>query len=58
MNYSELESKGLVKALGIEEGEIYEAKHNLFGAFEVLNRIYIRLENEAKERERRAENDR
>lgn len=34
----------------------YEARHNLLGAFEVLNRIYIRLENEAKERERGSEN--
>jgi hypothetical protein len=56
MKSSELENKGLVEALGIEEDEIYEAKYNLLGAFEVLNRIYIRLENEAKEKEGRAEN--
>jgi hypothetical protein len=54
MESLELENKGLVEALGIERDEIYEAKHNLLGAFEVLNRIYLRLENEAKEKEGRA----
>ena len=57
MESLDLENKGLVEALGIEEGEIYEARYNLLGAFEVLNQIYIRLENEAKEKEGRGKND-
>lgn len=49
-DFSDLEKKGLIESLGIAENDVYEASYNLLGAFEVLNKIYIRLENEAKER--------
>ena len=55
MEFSELEKKGLIESLGIKESDVFEARYNLLGAFEVLNRIYLRLEKE--EKERRARND-
>lgn len=55
-DFSEQQRKGLIESLGIKESEIYEAEYNLLGAFEVLNRIYIRLQGEKKQ-ERRTEND-
>lgn len=49
-DFSELQRKGLIESLGIKESEVFEASYNLLGAFEVLNRIYLRLEKEKKER--------
>ena len=40
---SESEQKGLVEALGVKPNELFEAKHNLLGVFEVLFRIDKRL---------------
>ena len=45
-----LEKQGLTEALGIEEKDLFEAKTNLLGFFEVLNRIDERLKKEGKSR--------
>lgn len=48
MKISELEQKGLIEALGIEEKDLPEAKCNLFGFFEVLYKIDQRLKLQNK----------
>ncbi len=44
-NISDLEQKGLINALGVKEEDLFEAKYNLLGFFEVLYRIDKRLNN-------------
>lgn len=43
---AELEQKGIVKALGVKQDELFEAKINLLGFFDVLYRIDKRLKEE------------
>ena len=45
---SELEKRGLVEALGIEEGDVSEAKYNLLGFVNALYKIDKRLRKEGK----------
>ena len=42
---SELEQKGLVDALGVKQDDLFEAKTNLLGFFNVLYKIDKRLNN-------------
>lgn len=42
---SKLEQKGLVEALCVKPNELFEAKTNLLGFFDVLYRIETRLNN-------------
>lgn len=58
--FQELERKGLIEAFDLKENEIFEARHNLLGAFSVLLKIDERLKREAEEKsneERKQEND-
>ncbi len=45
-NFSDLERKCLIEDLGVKEEDIFEARYNLLGFFEVLYRIDQRLKNE------------
>ena len=49
MEISDLEQKGLIEALGIEEKDLPEAKYNLFGFFSVLYKIDQRLKLQNKQ---------
>ena len=46
MNITELERKGLIKALNIKEEDIFEARYNLLGFFSTLYKINKRLSGE------------
>jgi len=50
-SFEELERKFLIEKLQLEESEVFEARFNLLGAFNVLYKIDERLrkEKEAKE---------
>ena len=48
--FKELERKGLIEAFDLKEDEVFEARHNLLGAFMVLYRIDERLRREAAEK--------
>lgn len=43
---SDLEQKGIIKALDVSQEDLFEAKFNLLGFFDVLYRIDQRLEKE------------
>lgn len=45
-NLEELERECLIEDLGVKEEDLFEAKYNLLGFFEVLYRIDKRLNNE------------
>ena len=45
-NFSDLERKCLIEDLGVKKEDIFEARYNLLGFFEVLYRIDQRLQNE------------
>jgi len=47
-NFEELERKCLVEDLGVKEEDIFEARYNLLGFFEVLYRIDKRLKEKQK----------
>ena len=49
-NISDLEQKGLIEALGIDEKDLSEAKYNLFGFFSVLYKIDQRLQAEKNQK--------
>ena len=42
-NFKKLERKCLIKDLGVKEEDLFEARYNLLGFFEVLYRIDKRL---------------
>jgi hypothetical protein len=48
--FQELERKGLIEAFDLKEDEVFEARHNLLGAFMVLYKIDERLRREAEEK--------
>ena len=48
----ELEQKGLIEALGVKQNELFEAKTNLLGFFDVLYKIDKRLKNENLQKSR------
>jgi len=55
-SFEELERKFLIEKLQLEESEVFEARFNLLGAFNVLYKIDERLRKEQeakKETERR-----
>lgn len=45
----ELERKGLIEALGLNEKDLFAAKQNLLGFYNTLYKINERLEQERKE---------
>jgi hypothetical protein len=45
---TDLEQKGLIDALGIEEKDLFEAGHNLIGFYSTLYKINERLKREGK----------
>jgi hypothetical protein len=58
-SFEELERKFLIEKLQLEESEVFEARFNLLGAFNVLYKIDERLrkEEEAKKELERRSND-
>jgi len=44
-SFEELERKCLIEDLGVKKEDIFEARYNLLGFFEVLYRIDQRLQN-------------
>lgn len=55
--FNKLEKKGLIEAFNLNEGEVFEAKFNLFGFFGVLQKIDQRLEKEKAEKLERGKHD-
>lgn len=51
-SFEELERKFLIEKLQLEESEVFEARFNLLGAFNVLYKIDERLRKEKEARER------
>lgn len=48
--FKKLERKGLIESFDLKEDEVFEARHNLLGAFMVLYKIDERLKREAIEK--------